>query len=90
MDIDIRIVGPDDKVIYDGQRESSGKFTFAAHMNGIYTYCFSNKMSTMTPKVVMFNMAVGEPSKPEHEGKESESATKLEDMIKELSGIDFH
>lgn len=31
-------------------------------MPGVYTYCFSNKMSTMTPKVVMFSMEIGETS----------------------------
>lgn len=53
LDIDVRIVGPDNKVIYQGERETSGKFTFAAHTQGVYTYCFSNKMSTMTPKVIV-------------------------------------
>ncbi|XP_018329110.1 transmembrane emp24 domain-containing protein 2-like [Agrilus planipennis] len=85
LDIDVRIVGPDGKVIYQGERESSGKYTFAAHANGIYTYCFSNKMSTMTPKVVMFNMQIGESAKHE-ENQGEESSTKLEDMIRELSG----
>lgn len=36
----------------------------------------------MTPKVVMFNMEIGEAVKHENN---SESATKLEDMIHELS-----
>jgi len=85
LDIDVRIVGPDGKVIYTGERETSGKYTFAAHTPGVYTYCFSNKMSTMTPKVVMFNMQIGETPKHE-ESKDGESTSKLEDMIRELSG----
>ncbi|CAG9815152.1 unnamed protein product [Phaedon cochleariae] len=84
LDIDVRIVGPDSKNIYQGERETSGKYTFAAHTQGVYTYCFSNKMSTMTPKVVMFNMAIGE--SPKSEAQEGENPNKMEDMIKELSG----
>ncbi|KAG5858486.1 hypothetical protein JTB14_011340 [Gonioctena quinquepunctata] len=84
LDIDVRIIGPDGQNIYQGERETSGKYTFAAHTKGVYTYCFSNKMSTMTPKVVMFNMAIGE--SPKSEGQEGEPSNKLEEMIKELSG----
>lgn len=42
-------------------------------------------MSTMTPKVIMFNMQIGEATKHE-ESKDGETTTKLEDMIRELSG----
>lgn len=88
LDIDVRIVGPDGKTIHQGERESNGKYTFAAHMDGVYQYCFGNQMSTMTPKIVMFNMDIGTaPADGTSEGEEGGEAShnKLEDMIKELS-----
>uniref|UniRef100_A0A914XJ62 GOLD domain-containing protein n=1 Tax=Plectus sambesii TaxID=2011161 RepID=A0A914XJ62_9BILA len=57
-------------------------------MDGIYTYCFSNQMSTMTPKVVMFTMDVGtqpqQPGSPPANGQEGDH-NKLEEMVRELS-----
>lgn len=63
-----QIFGPDDRAIYAGDRETNGKYTFAAHMDGTYRYCFSNKMSSMTPKVVMFSMEVGDAPKESEQG----------------------
>lgn len=56
LDIDVTITGPDGAEIYRGERESSGMYTFSAPVSGRYTYCFSNKMSTMTPKVRLFSL----------------------------------
>jgi len=87
LDIDVRIEGPDGKIVHSGERESNGKYTFAAHMDGVYKYCFSNQMSTMTPKIVMFTMdtmEAPEPGTPGKDGEDEPSHNKLEDMIKEL------
>lgn len=93
LDIGVKIIGPDGKVIHQSEQETSGKYTFAAHASGVYTYCFGNQKSTMTPKVVMFNMDVGEaPKKVDKDGTavdgdktNDHSPGKLDDMIKELS-----
>lgn len=85
LDIDVRIEGPDGKNLYEGERESNGKYTFAAHMDGVYRYCFSNKMSTMTPKIVMFTMEILDAVAEKEGGADDESShNKLESMIKEL------
>lgn len=69
LDIDVRVTGPDGEEVISRERESNGKITFAAAKTGTYTYCFSNKMSTMTPKGVMFSMDVGEPQAAAADGE---------------------
>jgi hypothetical protein len=83
LDIDVVITGPDGKVVYSGERETDGKYTFSAHMDGRYKYCFSNKMSTMTPKLVVFNLNVGHKDTPHAEN--AEKASRLSEMVQELS-----
>eukprot|EP00048_Salpingoeca_helianthica_P013494 m.201576 g.201576 ORF g.201576 m.201576 type:complete len:199 (-) comp15507_c2_seq1:73-669(-) len=82
LDIDVSIVGPDGKVIYSGERETDGKYTFSAHIDGEYKYCFSNAMSTLTTKLVVFSIIVG----PEETELGSDAHhDKLSDMTRELS-----
>nr|CAG4642028.1 EOG090X0D99 [Eurycercus lamellatus] len=86
LDIDFSIVGPNGQTIESGERVSNGKYAFKADMDGVYTYCFSNKMSTMTPKIVMFTTDVGEVTVDNgHPDTAGGNHTKLEEMIKELS-----
>jgi len=86
LDIDVRVTGPEGEEIITRERESNGKITFAAAKTGAYTYCFSNKMSTMTPKGVMFSMDIAEHQAAAAPGADGEAhPNKLADMIKELS-----
>ena len=78
-------LGPDSNVIHQEERSSSGKFTFSAHMDGVYSYCFGNKMSTMTPKAVLFNLEVGDAPKLGEHVDPNASHDKLDDMVKDLS-----
>ena len=61
-------MGPDGRVIHTVERETNGKYTFTANADGVYKYCFSNKMSSMTPKVVMFSMEIGDAPKEHDKG----------------------
>ena len=44
-------------------------------MDGLYTYCFSNKMSTMTPKVVLFTIDVAKKPLSPDETRETADKT---------------
>lgn len=80
-------LGPDQKIIHQEERASSGKYTFGAHMDGDYNYCFGNKMSTMTPKVMMFSMDIEKNNKqdPKDSASGDSAHDKLEEKVKELS-----
>jgi len=70
LDIDVTITGPDNKVIYEAYRESDGKLSFTTETEGLHKFCFSNKMSSVTEKVVNFQIVdedteEAKPAKPE-------------------------
>ena len=50
LNVDVNIEGHDGRDIHSDVRESNEKYTFATHLDSVYKYCFSNKMSTTTPK----------------------------------------
>merc|ERR1719199_356214 len=80
LDIDAKVVGPDDRHIYTVQKETEGRFTFISHETGVYRFCFSNAMSTVTPKTVSFNLVLGEGSRRDQVAK-SEHLTPLEKSV---------
>jgi hypothetical protein len=46
LDIDVKVYGPDMKVIYEAEREKDGTFIFVANQAGTHRFCFGNTMST--------------------------------------------
>eukprot|EP01111_Echinosteliopsis_oligospora_P012896 TRINITY_DN448_c0_g1_i1.p1 TRINITY_DN448_c0_g1~~TRINITY_DN448_c0_g1_i1.p1 ORF type:complete len:207 (-),score=56.28 TRINITY_DN448_c0_g1_i1:71-691(-) len=83
LDIDLKITSPDQRVIYEGVRETEGKYTFNTFTPGLYSFCFSNRMSTLTPKTVSFIITVGE-NAPKDVAKRDD-ITPLENSITQLA-----
>jgi len=87
LDIDVRIFGPDNRHIYTGARETDGRYSFTASSSGTYSFCFSNAMSTVTPKTVDLSVTVGGVSDYEAKGAAASDAevTPLNAAVNQLS-----
>ncbi|VDM32942.1 unnamed protein product [Hydatigera taeniaeformis] len=83
-DINVKLTAPDGSTLYQIEKESSGHYSFTANAEGKYTYCFNNKMSTVTPKTVLFALEKGSQKIGKEEGIAPEQG-KLIDMVNELS-----
>lgn len=83
LDIDMSIYDPDGNMIHQESKASSGKYTIEANKDGPYKYCFSNKMSTVTPKVVMFTIETAR--QVQHKLSGAQNQEKLDAMIKDLT-----
>lgn len=82
LDIDLTIKDPNNYVIHSEQRQTSGRYTIEANQEGSHTYCFGNKMSSLSSKIVMFNIELNEVKKESHQEQD-----KLNNMVIELSGL---
>lgn len=83
LDIDVSIYDPSNSLIHQEPKASSGKYTIEADKDGPYKYCFSNKMSTVTPKVVMFTIETAR--EVQHKLTGAQDQEKLNDMLKDLT-----
>jgi len=84
LDIDLKITAPDQRVVYEGVRETEGKYTFNTYIPGIFSFCFSNRMSTLTPKTVSFLITIGD-STHQPEVAKQENITPLGNQIMQLA-----
>ena len=56
LDIDTRVTDPDGSLLYQLFRRDTGTYEFVAEKEGRYTYCFNNNFSSVSHKVVSFNV----------------------------------
>ncbi|KAI0286255.1 emp24/gp25L/p24 family/GOLD-domain-containing protein [Russula brevipes] len=90
FDIDYEVKDPNDKVLLDGQRERFGDFVLTANTVGEYSFCFENDMSTLTDKLVEFDIMVeSEPRReaPAKAGQLDEQTSALEESIYRLNSL---
>ena len=90
FDIDFDVKDPKDKVLLDGQRERQGDYVLTANIVGEYSFCFENDMSTLTEKLIDFDIMVeSEPRReaPAKPGQISEQTTALEESIFRLNSM---
>ena len=89
LDIDVKVLDPQNKAVYAENKEMSGTFTFVASQTGLYFICFSNQMSSYTTKIVNFHMHVGS-TLGAHQVAKKDHLTGLETSVLTLSeGMTF-
>ncbi|KAJ7280381.1 emp24/gp25L/p24 family/GOLD-domain-containing protein [Mycena rebaudengoi] len=90
FDIDFDVKDPNDKIVLDGQRERQGDYVLTANHVGEYAFCFENDMSTLTEKLVDFDIMVeSEPRReaPAKPGQIAEHTSALEESVFRLNGM---
>ncbi|KAI9688311.1 MAG: hypothetical protein M1820_010271 [Bogoriella megaspora] len=88
FDVDYSVIGPSEKIILDGKAERQGDFVFTANEMGEYRFCFDNAMSSLTDKMVDFEIAVENESRaqlPSKQGTTPEQTSALEESIYKIS-----
>jgi len=90
FDIDFDVKDPNQKLILDGERERQGDYVLTANTVGEYAFCFENDMSTLTDKLVDFDIMVeSEPRReaPAKPGQIAEHTSSLEESVFRLNGL---
>ncbi|KAF5350935.1 hypothetical protein D9758_010479 [Tetrapyrgos nigripes] len=77
FDIDFDIKDPNDKILLDGQRERQGDYVLTANTVGEYAFCFENDMSTLTEKLIDFDIMVESEPRREAPAKPGQIASRL-------------
>lgn len=67
------------------QKETEGRYTFNAHVDGLFSVCFGNKMSTFTDKDITFEWDVSKTGSGIDKLAQEEQLSPLSKQIIELA-----
>ena len=87
FEIGFSVKGPNDKLILEMSEERQGDFVFTANDVGEYSFCFENDMSTITHKLIDFDIMVeSEPRReaPAKAAQLSDKTSALEESVYRL------
>ncbi|KAG5650850.1 hypothetical protein H0H81_010765 [Sphagnurus paluster] len=90
FDIDFDIKDPNQKLLLAGERERQGDYVLTANTAGEYAFCFENDISTLTGKLVDFDIMVeSEPRReaPAKPGQIADQTSALEESVFRLNGM---
>ncbi|CBH18591.1 cytosolic coat protein, putative [Trypanosoma brucei gambiense DAL972] len=74
QDIEATIKNPDNSMIWSSGRDTEGRVLFKSRGSGRHRFCFSNKMSTISAKVVAFSITVGDEGLEGEDGKKGKKS----------------
>ena len=93
LDVDTQVRDPQGAVMYSKERQMEGEFTIPYTSKGEYEICFGNTMSSVSSKVVSFNIRKGH-SHPSEEVAKKEHVTPLEvslmDVAEHIMSVQEH
>jgi hypothetical protein len=84
LDIDMRVLGPDSKVVYEKERTTDGSFQFKSMQEGNHNLCFDNRMSTVSGKLLTFALYVGD-ALHKKDAADAKALTPLEQAVVKTS-----
>jgi hypothetical protein len=84
-----QVKGPDEREIYSGERETEGRYSFNAHVTGLFSFCFDNSMSSLTSKIVQLDVTVTSADQPRggDDGDDDPVKERIELLESAISGI---
>lgn len=92
-DVNVEIRDPTNAILHRDEKASEGKFTIEANTEGPHQFCFSNKKTSQTPKIIVFDIDKTAPhkvrsqkdgGKKDGEGKDDKESESIASMLEGL------